>query len=62
MQIVWSLEQKDLRRVVAPIYHKPSASISVFRKSSTCRSRRVKIWTKEEISERNSTREGHNLK
>ena len=49
LQVVWSLEHAEMKRKVA-IYHAPLKSTgSTFTRRATVRSRRVKIFTHEEI-------------
>lgn len=51
LQVVWSLIKKDIKREVA-IYTGPATK--AFHKRSSCRTRRVKVWTKEEIERKNN--------
>jgi hypothetical protein len=55
MQICWSIEKKEMKEKVA-IYKAPSARSTAFITRPSIRSRRVKVWTPEQIAERNSTR------
>jgi len=49
LQVVWSLEHAEMKRKVA-IYHAPLKSTgSTFTRRATVRSRRVKIFSPEEI-------------
>jgi len=50
LQVVWDILRKEQRREIVP-YNAP-ATRTAFANRATCRSRRVKVWTKEEIAGR----------
>jgi len=55
LQVVWDIERREQRKKIA-LYSSPTAQKSVFTKRSSIRSRRVKVWTKEEVEKHNVSR------
>lgn len=52
MQVCWTVENNELRKKV--VIYKALSPKAIFSRRSSVRSRRVKIWTKEEINERHT--------